>query len=101
MALNENGAVPGATGTARYDQRSHKNTGPSSQGIVTPISGMRRRRAASARLAPLAHGVHDPLDELAGLPFRQVEYGVYDVTDLGLTCQHNDETCPAWQGAAS
>jgi hypothetical protein len=65
--------------------------------MVTPISALRRRRAASVRLEPLAGGVRDPLDELVGKRVRQVEYGTYDVTDLGLNCSHGPG-CTAHRG---
>jgi len=67
--------------------------------MITPFSALRRRQVASARLEPLASGVRDPLDELVGIPVRQVEYGSYDVTDLGLNCPH-DASCMAHRGAA-
>lgn len=64
---------------------------------------IRRRRAASQRLVPLADGRSDPLDGVAVASVRGVAagYGTYDVVTLGLACSHNDETCPAWQGVAS
>jgi hypothetical protein len=50
-------------------------------------------------MEPLASGLRDPLDALAVVPVHQVEYGTYDVTDLGLTCLHG-AGCPAHREAA-
>lgn len=55
---------------------------------------VRARRAAAQRLAPLADGVRDPLDSLAGHEIVPRQWGSYDVVDLGLTCAHGAD-CPA------
>ena len=86
-----------ATGTARRDQRPSKDTETLSSSMVTHLSALRRRRAASDRLEPLASGVRDPIDALAGIPVRQVEYDTYDVTTIGLDCPHG-ASCTARQG---
>lgn len=52
-------------------------------------------------MEPLADGVRDPLDLLAGIPVRRARYGSYDVVTLGLACRHDDETCPARGAVAS
>ena len=98
MPRNEKRAAR-ATGTARHDQHPAKDTNPRSSAMVAPVSALRRRRAASDRLEPLANGVRDPFDSLAGIPVRQVEYGTYDVTDLGLACPHG-ASCTARREAA-
>lgn len=87
MSLNEKRAAR-VTGTARRDQRPSKDTETLSSSMVTHLSALRRRRAASDRLEPLANGVRDPFDSLARTPVRRVEYGTYDVTTLGLNCTH-------------
>jgi len=55
---------------------------------------LRRRRDAALRLPPMDDGRRDPLDGLAGIPARTVEWGGYDVRTLGLSCAHCDN-CPA------
>jgi len=45
-------------------------------------------------MPPFGDGPSDPLDDLAGIPARVVEYGTYDVVTLGLDCSHG-ESCPA------
>jgi hypothetical protein len=97
-APNEARAAPG-TRTARRDQHPAKDTDGRSRAKVAPGEALRRRREAADRLLPLGSGVRDPLDDLAGIPVRQVDYLGYDVIALGLACDH-DEQCPA-RGVAS
>ena len=92
-------AAPG-TGTAAHTQPNTHQTGASTRATISSPVGVRRRREAAHRLPPLAGGDRDPLDGLAGLPVRTIDYAGYDVTDLGLDCDHGD-ACPARAAAAS
>jgi len=55
-----------------------------------PIVALRGRRDAALRLPPLVDGCRDPLDDLAEIPVRAVEWGGYDISTLGLDCAHGD-----------
>jgi hypothetical protein len=97
MPYDEPQGAPGAE-TPCHDQHPAKDTAARSRATVAPDVALRRRRGAAERLVPLASGVRDPLDELAGLPVGHAESLEYDVVDLGLTCDHSEQ-CPA-RGAA-
>lgn len=64
-----------------------------------PIVALHGRRDAALRLPPLVYGCRDPLDDLAEIPVRAVEWGTYDVTTLGLDCAHG-EGCPVRRAEA-
>jgi hypothetical protein len=93
MTREENGAAPG-NGPPRNDQQAPQLAEPQQQPTAADPAALRRRRDAALRLLPLADGRRDPLDGLAGVTPRIVEWGGYDVRTLGLNCPHGDD-CPA------
>jgi hypothetical protein len=77
-----------ANGTARHNQSPCKGTKVSPLATIALSEEIRRRRAASQRLEPLADGRADPFDARVAEPVRQLVYGTYDVVTLGLVCSH-------------
>lgn len=87
----------GAPGKAPLDVRL-PGRADEQESRLAGTAGMRRRRAASQRMAPLDDGPRDPMDALAGILMGTTGHGGgYDVTTLGLDCQHGPN-CPARPG---
>jgi len=93
-APRESAAAPPGRGAPRNLQQIGKPAEQPSSCSVIAARSLRGRRAAGRRLAPFGDGPADPLDDLAEIPVRTVEYGTYDVVSLGLNCPHG-ESCPA------